>query len=134
MRLRASFITLFLLFAIIPVIFAQNAARTNKSEAGNDSLQLRFPVSKTTADNIDNLQRHALDLKNPTNIVTDTLYNLKDSTYSLSTRLGDTPLGTPITLSSDEYSAWKFRQSLQNYFREKNKSEFENAGRGWILF
>ena len=83
MRLRASFITLFLLFAIIPVIFAQNAARTNKSEAGNDSLQLRFPVSKTTADNIDNLQRHALDLKNPTNIVTDTLYNLKDSTYSL---------------------------------------------------
>ena len=129
MRLRASFITLFILFATIPVIFAQNAARTTVGNSSKDSLQTLFPVSKTIPDNTDYRQRYSFDLRTPSNIVTDTLYNTKDSTYSLSTRLGETTLGTPIRLSADEYSAWKFRQSIQSYFREKNKSEFENAGK-----
>ena len=85
----------------------RKARRNNTQQsanAKNDTLPVRFPVAKTIPDNVNDLQGHALDLKSPQNIVTDTIYNDKDSTYIISTKLSSgSLLGTPLLLSRDEY-------------------------------
>ncbi len=131
MRLRATLTTL-LLLATISVIFAQGAARTNNRQNSatttNDSLSARYPVSQTAPHNIDELKHNPLDLRTPSNIITDTIYNEKDSTYSFATRLGKYLLDTPVTLTPQQYSKWQMSQSMQKYYRQKNREEFENAG------
>ena len=67
--------------------------RANASiENVQDTVEARFPVSETTPADIDDLQQRPLDLKQPTNIVTDTVYNEKEGTFRLGTRLGESTL------------------------------------------
>ena len=105
----------------------RNRAR-RESVNVNDTLPARFPISDINPTTIDDLDHHPLDLRNPQNIVTDTIYNDKDSMYSIVTRLGDrTILGAPILLHPEEYSRWTGNKSMQNYFRRKNYEEWKNA-------
>ena len=79
--------------------------RRNKAEQIQDTLQARFDISETTPQSVEDMQRRSLDLATPDNIVTDTLYNEKDSTYSIVTRLKDGALlDTPLLLSPEEYA------------------------------
>ena len=106
----------------------REARNQTKAREAKDTIPARFPIAKTTPDNIDDLQHHALDLKSPQNIVTDTVYNEKDSTYVISTRLGNgTVLGTPLLLKRDEYSLWHQRKHMQSFFRKKGNEEWENS-------
>lgn len=106
----------------------REARNQTKAHEAKDTIPARFPIAKTTPDNIDDLQHHALDLKSPQNIVTDTVYNEKDSTYVISTRLGNgTVLGTPLLLKRDEYSLWHQRKQMQSFFRKKSNEEWENS-------
>ena len=109
----------------------RKARRNNTQQsanAKNDTLPARFPVAKTTPDNVNDLQGHALDLKSPQNIVTDTIYNDKDSTYIISTKLSSgSLLGTPLLLSRDEYSLWHEKRQMQSYFRKKSNEEWEKS-------
>jgi cell surface protein SprA len=105
----------------------RNRARL-ESVNGKDTIPARFPVSDINPTTIDDLERHSLDLRNPQNIVTDTIYNDKDSIYSIVTRLGErTILGAPILLYPEEYNRWAGRKSMQNYFRKKNYEEWMSA-------
>ena len=136
--------TLTILIALLASIeiFAQSNARIdsvrqairNRNKArleatnGKDSVPTRFPLTKISPDGIEGLERHSLDLDNPQNIVTDTIYNDNDSTYSIVTRLGTrTKLGAPILLSPEEFAKWEQRRSMQNYFRKKNYEEWEKS-------
>ena len=109
----------------------RKARRNNTQQsanAKNDTLPARFPVAKTIPDNVNDLQGHALDLKSPQNIVTDTIYNDKDSTYIISTKLSSgSLLGTPLLLSRDEYSLWHEKRQMQSYFRKKSNEEWEKS-------
>ena len=106
----------------------REARNQTKAREAKDTIPARFPIAKTTPDNIDDLQHHALDLKSPQNIVTDTVYNEKDSTYVISTRLGNgTVLGTPLLLKRDEYSLWHQRKQMQSFFRKKGNEEWEGS-------
>ena len=94
-----------------------------------DTIAARYPVSDAIPENVDDLKRQPLDLQNPENIVTDTVYNEKDSVYTIVTRIGDTPIGTPILLSPEEYAVWQQRSSMRNFFRNKNYAEWENQNK-----
>ncbi len=132
MMLRVLLVFL-LLLANIPTIFAQDntlAARRRAREqrmAQRDTLKARYPITQTVPEGIDDIKNNPLDLHSPQNIVTDTIYNDKDSTYTFRTRLGNELLGTPIMLKQEEYYQWHLSQSAKRYFREKNKKEFEAA-------
>ena len=74
---------------------ARHTARQQAREA-RDTIPARYPVAKTVPENVNDLEHHAMDLRNPDNIVSDTIYNDKDTTYTIATRLGEsTILGTP---------------------------------------
>ena len=140
---RRALILFTLLFATLTV-FAQGNVRSdsirrslrerNKSaksrkEVVTDTLPTRFPVAKTSPNTLDDMKGHAADLKTPTNIVTDTLYNENDSTYQLSTRVGNTILGTPILLTPQEYAKWQERATMSSFFKRKNYEAWENTNK-----
>ena len=107
---------------------ARRTAGSTQQAAAKDTIPARFAVAKTVPDNVNDLQGHALDLKSPQNIVTDTVYNEKDSTYIISTRLGSgSILGTPLLLDQNEYSLWHEKKQMQSFFRKKNNEEWENT-------
>ena len=91
-----------------------------------DTIPPRFPVSKTTTEEYqDLLKKSPADLKDPENIKTTIEYDIKTGAYIVRTKLGDMELGTPMTLTPEEYQDYSMQQSLQSYFREKNAEEFE---------
>ena len=103
--------------------------RANASiENMQDTVEARFPVSETTPAGIDDLQQRPLDLKQPTNIVTDTVYNEKEGTFRLNTRLGESTLLTaPILLSPEEYAKWQERSTMNRFFRKKNYEAWDSS-------
>ena len=134
-------LTLFvtILFACMNILAQENVRselvrhsvrRLHKAEEIKDTIDARFSVSETTPQDLNDLKHRPLDLKNPENIVTDTIYNDKDSTYTIATRLKEgTLLGTPLLLSPEEYAKWNERKSMQSYFRKKNYEEWENSNK-----
>ena len=105
-------------------------ARKRSAEVAvqDTTVQARFPVAETTPTDIDDIQQRPLDLKAPENIVTDTVYNEKDGTYLLSTRLGKgSMLTAPILLTPEEYAKWKERSAMSSFFRKKNYEAWESS-------
>ena len=96
---------------------ARRAARQQAREA-KDTIPARYPVAKTVPENLNDLERHAMDLRNPDNIVSDTIYNEKDTTYTIATYLGEnTFLGTPLLLNRSEYSLWHATTTAERFAR-----------------
>ena len=136
---KRTFVLLTLLFATMTIL-AQGSVRSDSirksirgrnkaagsTETVQDTVNARFPISEITPTTIDDLQKRPLDLKKPANIVTDTIYNEADSTYLLSTRIGDSMLSAPILLTPSEYAKWQERNSMNRFFRKKNYEAWEN--------
>ncbi len=133
-------LTLLVLFVACMNILAQENTRSelvrhsiktrHKAEQIKDSMQARYPVAETTPLSFEESKRHSMDLENPDNIVTDTIYNDKDSTYTITTRFKDgSVLGTPLLLSPEEYAKWHERSSMRSFFRQKNHEEWENSNK-----
>ena len=111
------------LCANIMIMFAQNS-----NSARTDSITARYPVSQIVKEGIEYSNRHPMDLRAPSNIISDTIYNDADSSYTIRTMLSDsTLLGTPIMLKQSEYAQWHLGQSMMRYFRNRNKKEFEES-------
>ena len=65
-----------------------------------DTIPPRFPVSKTTTEEYEDLlKKSPADLKDPENIKTTIEYDIKTGAYIVRTKLGDMELGTPMTLT-----------------------------------
>ena len=106
---------------------ARRTARQQAREA-RDTIPARYPVAKTAPESMEDLKRQPMDLRNPENIVSDTIYNENEGTYSIATRLGDRfVLGTPLLLDRNEYSLWYEKKQMQSYFRKKGNEEWENS-------
>ncbi len=105
----------------------RNRARANR-EVTQDTIPARYPIAETTPTKLEDVQQHTMNLKTPSNIVTDTIYNEKESTYQLNTRLGQGSLLTaPILLTPEEYMKWQERASMNKYFRKKNHELWESS-------
>ncbi|WP_085536936.1 T9SS outer membrane translocon Sov/SprA [Massilibacteroides vaginae] len=93
--------------------------------AQEDSIPPRYPVSKITPQEYDDLKKRTpADLKAPDNIKTTIEYDLKTGFYIVRTRLGDMELGTPMTLTPEEYQNYSMQESLRAYYRQRNEEEF----------
>lgn len=90
--------------------------------AQNDSSTTRFKVRNTIPSNYQELypQENPADLKNPSNIKTESEYDPATGCYVIRTKIGDNEITTPFILSGEEYSNLLLRQSMQEYYRKKN--------------
>ncbi|MDR0430787.1 MAG: cell surface protein SprA [Tannerellaceae bacterium] len=92
-----------------------------------DTIPPRFPVAKTQPEEYDDLLKELpADLHDPENVKTEVEYDIKTGTYIVRTKVGDMELGTPLTLTPEEYQNYSLQQSIRSYFRQKNQEEFMN--------
>ncbi|MCC8115215.1 MAG: cell surface protein SprA [Bacteroidales bacterium] len=87
-----------------------------------DSIMLPFPVQQTVPQSYEELMADemAYDLATPSNIKTEAEYDPETGYYIIRTRVGDFDIATPFMLSKSEYENWQLRQSLQQYYKERN--------------
>lgn len=90
----------------------------------------RYKVKKTTpVPGEANQETSAADLRDPENIVSPPTYDDQTETYVIGTKMGDNYLDTPLRLTPEEYADWSMKQSMDAYFRNKNREEYEKAGK-----
>lgn len=71
-------------------------------------------------------QRMPIDLKEPSNINTSVEYDTRTGCYVVRSRIGDTEIATPFSLTPDEYKQQSLRKEMGNYWRRKNAEAQEN--------
>lgn len=98
---------------------------SSQGSNNNDTIVTQFPVRPTVPDSYDYLTEqnsYAADLKDPSNITTEAEYDYKTGCYIIRTKLGDKEIATPFMLSADEYNNLVLKQSMQEYYRQKNSN------------
>ena len=106
---------------------AQPPATMASTEQKKDSVDLRFQVQPTIPGSYDQLRQgeHSIDLKTPKNIVSETEFDPTTGCYIVRTKIGDQEIVTPFILTPDEYTDIVYRQSMQEYYRQKNSETEE---------
>ncbi len=97
-------------------------------EIGNDSLTMHSPVQPTvpvTADDYLRNKEYAADLRDPSNIKTEAVYDPATGMYVLRTRLGDKDIVTPYMMTPDEYNNMMTRHDMFSYFNQRNADSYE---------
>mgnify|MGYP003295593471 CR=1 FL=1 len=94
----------------------------------SDTIQPRFPVQKTSAEEM-KAEKTSGDLRNPENLKTDIFYDEKTGEYRFGTKLGDNFLTAPFYMSPKEYEEWCAKRSAIDFFRKKNKDDFDAKGK-----
>ena len=93
-----------------------------------DSFDLQYRVRPTIPsgyEDIDGQAEYAADLRMPSNITTEAEYDYETGCYVIHTRLGDNDIVTPFVLSANEYNNMVLRQSMMEYYRQKNAESLE---------
>ena len=109
-------VLLALLFGVLA--FAPANAQTTTDSKSSDSL--KYPIRDRKQGEHTPIKQ--FDFKDPSNIKTEVTYNPKDKTYTLQKKIGDTPIGSPRTMTFDEYLKYKQDNSQQEYFRKKSQA------------
>ena len=101
--------------------------KTQAKQNGKDTLDMRFKVHPTVPESYGDLKEgeFAADLKTPSNITTEAVYDYATGCYVIHTKIGDNDIVTPFILSADEYNNMILRQSMQEYYRQKNSEAAE---------
>ena len=102
-----------------------------------DTLSTPFAVKPTVPGNYNDVSgttEYSIDLKNPANITTEAEYDPETGCYVIHTKLGDNDIVTPFILSADEYNNIALRQSMQEYYRQKNAESAEEKAKNPFNF
>lgn len=87
----------------------------------------RYPVKKTQLSSYEDLKgKQPIDLKDPSNVQTKVEYDPHSKYYIFRTQIGNQPVSVPLYLNPDEYMDYTLKQSMSDFFREKNATAFEN--------
>lgn len=98
---------------------------------GGDSVQLIFPVDKTVPIEAENYKReeHPLDLRNPSNLTTEAVYDPEMGMYVIHTKIGDKDIITPMMMTAEDYHDMVNRNEMYDYFHTQNAANFEQKGK-----
>ncbi len=70
-------------------------------------------------------REYAADLRDPSNIKTEAVYDPATGMYVLHTKVGDMDLVTPYQMSASEYNSVVIRNDMMEYYRQRNAEIFE---------
>ena len=93
--------------------------------AGRPKLKYEIaPTIPRTYEDLDSGEI-AIDLKTPKNIRTEAEYDPVTGCYVILTKLGDSEITTPFLMSAEDYNDMSMRNSMMNYYRQKNAEAFQ---------
>lgn len=109
---------------------------TPPAQNSTDSITMPFPVQPTVPSSYEEVmnKEFAADLATPSNINTVAEYDASTGCYIIRTKVGDTEIATPFMLSADEYNNMTLRQSMINYYRQKNSELVLNKNKSEFNF
>ncbi|MCM1074640.1 MAG: cell surface protein SprA [Ruminococcus sp.] len=92
-----------------------------------DSIILPSPVQTTLPTEYADFagKEFAADLRDPSNIKTEAIYDPVTKMYVIHTKVGDMDLVTPFQMSPGEYNNVTVRQDMFDYFQQRNAEIFE---------
>ena len=86
-----------------------------------------YSVKKTGANTEEELrQRPAVDLKDPENVTTQVVYDIRTGNYVLHSKVGDIDVATPLSLTPEEYQRYTLREEMNDYWKSKNAEAQSN--------
>ncbi len=88
-----------------------------------DTLEIPARVQPTvpvTAEDYLGEKEYAADLRTPSNIKTEAVYDPASGMYVIRTLVGDREIVTPYMMTAEEYNNMMMRRDLFGYFTEKN--------------
>jgi cell surface protein SprA len=95
--------------------------------APEDTVTPVFPVAKIIPQEYKDLTRtYPVDLKTPVNLDPGFQYNPQTNRYEYRPKIGDADVGTPLTLTPEEYYKYSMQKSMDSYYRNKYSEEFLN--------
>lgn len=103
-------------------------APQTQSAAGGDSLLLPARVQPTVPVSPEDYladREYAADLRSPSNIRTESVYDPALGMFVIHTKLGDTDLVTPYMMTPEQYNNLVMRQDMFGYFNSRNSDSFE---------
>ena len=89
---------------------------------------LASPVSPTIPQSYEDYAgtEHPADLKNPSNIKTETVFDPETGMYVLRTKLGEREIITPYMMTAQEYNKMLTHREMFQYFQQQNSENFKN--------
>ncbi|MDR2918552.1 MAG: cell surface protein SprA [Tannerella sp.] len=113
-------------------ILVASPGKTEQAAVQQDTVpETRYPVSKIKPEEYDDLNKQSpADLRDPENIQTTIDYDLQTGMYIIRTRIGDMELGTPMSLTPEEYQDYSLQESMRAYYRQKNEENFLQETQG----
>lgn len=114
--------------APLPAPVPATADRATTEAATADTGTLAYPLNKPEIVTYDDLQfRSPADLRDPGNVKHEVDYDPEGGFYIYRTKVGDMEVATPFVLDQSEYSDQQLRESMNEYWNQKNA---ENTDRG----
>lgn len=118
MKIEKTYIIIFFV-----ILFFVNGCLSlySQNTAPKDSTENIFPVHKTTVETVEDLESQSpIDLRTPSNITTEVVYDHKTNRYIFQNKIGNTVVGVPFTMTPQEYMNYRSKQFNESYFRERN--------------
>lgn len=85
---------------------------------------VRFPITKTYPRSHDDVQqKHPMDLRTPSNIRTEFVYDAASGKYLLITTLDGKRIGTPTAYTLSQYTAIRAARETADYFGQKIRED-----------
>ena len=103
---------------------------SNKQSANNSKNELPYPVKQPAPQPYEELlnpQEAPIDLRQPKNIESHVEYDPITRTYVVRTKVGDREIVSPFILSEKQYNDWQVRESMQEYYRQRNAESLEQS-------
>ena len=108
----------------------------DNNDQNKSNIKMRYGVHPTIPINYDDLKssEYAADLKDPSNIVTEAEYDYETGCYIIHTKIGDYDIITPFILTAEEYNNLTLRESMMEYYRQKNAESAEEKAKNPFNF
>ena len=93
----------------------------------NTNESTKFPIKKTSQENIDDLNKKLpLDAPLPDNVKTSVEYDIKTGNYVMRTKVGETEIATPFSMTGQEYLKYSEKNEIGQYWKELNAKAGRN--------
>lgn len=90
-----------------------------------------YPFKGNTGNPLEDTSKHPLYLE-PSVIQQQVDYDPTTNSYTFTEKIGELPIGNPLTLSFDDYIQFNFRQAQQRYWRDRSKLD-DPGDRGGLI-
>ena len=93
--------------------------------ANSQQADVKKTIPEVKDENPLKTEEYPIDLKTPSNITTEAVYDPELGMYVIHTKIGDKDIVTPFLMTPKEYADQMMRQDMMGYFRQRNSESYE---------